>query len=249
MKRSCPAPLVFFGGKMNYLKTLAATFAVTLTASAAHAATVNLAGPSNSNLGQSVSCSALSGGCSDFTVTANSAGLLNGKAFVSQSGIGLGVNAPSEDIGFFGGVIEVPDLQPFQLDGFPEPSKESLTFEFDHMVSITSIVLANLNTGFDSDDEFDLFVDGGLYIDNGTTSTISGPIALKSFTIAAVGGDASNDTNGGFSFFTGITLPKFDDFAVKSISYEKISAVPLPASSLLLLAGLGGLAALRRRKS
>ena len=223
---------------MQFLKSLAAGAALLCAAGAAQATTVSFGGSFSNDLGSTVDCSVFSAGCGDFSVAASSSGLLNDSAVVSRRGNGIGVNAPGGILGF-----PIPDLQPGQLDGFPEPSQESLTFSFDAQVSLTSIVLAKLNTGGDSDDEFDLFVDGGLFINNGTSSTVTGPIVLSQFTISAIGGDAANDTNGFFGFGA-----KFDDFRVKSISYENISAVPLPASSLLLLAGLGGLAALRRRK-
>lgn len=47
------------------------------------------------------------------------------------------------------------------------------------------------------------------------------------------------------SYFNGNTS-SFDGFDVDSVS---ISAVPLPATGLMLLAGLGGFAAMRRKKS
>lgn len=40
-----------------------------------------------------------------------------------------------------------------------------------------------------------------------------------------------------------------DDFKLKSIEFEVISAVPLPAGAVLLLTGLGGIGLMRRRKT
>ncbi|MEM9852462.1 MAG: VPLPA-CTERM sorting domain-containing protein [Pseudomonadota bacterium] len=222
---------------MQFLKSLAAGAALLCAAGAAQASTVSFGGGFSNDLGTTVDCAVFSAGCSDFTITAGSRGLLNDSAVVSRRGNGIGVNAPGEVLGF-----PVPDLQPGQLDGFPEPSAEALTFTFNSQVTVTQLILSALNTGGDTDDEYDLFVDGGLFINNGTQRVLNGAVNLTQFTIAAIGGDAGNDDNGFFGFGA-----QFDDFRVKSISYE-VSAVPLPASSLLLLAGLGGLAALRRHK-
>ncbi|MEL7104675.1 MAG: VPLPA-CTERM sorting domain-containing protein [Pseudomonadota bacterium] len=224
---------------MHILKSLAFASAMVITAGIAQATTVSFGGAASNDLGTSVDCSVFSAGCSDFTVTASSRGLLNDSAAVSRRGNGIGVNAPGGILGF-----PIPDLQPGELDGFPSPSAEALTFTFDSQVTVTQLILARLNSGSDTDDEYDLFVDGGVFIDNGTQRVLNGAVTLTQFTIAAIGGDASNDQNG----FFGIGA-QFDDFRVKSITYEGVSAIPLPASSLLLLAGLAGLAALRRRKT
>lgn len=159
----------------------------------------------------------------DFTVSATATGIANScGATVTQSSAGLGVNG-------------CPDTQKYDIDGFPLGSAEKLTFTFDSMVTLTGITLG----GIGDYDEYDYYIDGS-YAGTASNASWSGSLSLDSFGIAAVGDLLEGD---GFFFLIG----PYDAFTVKSISYE-VQAVPLPAGGLLLLGGLGSLAALRRRK-
>ncbi|NRB36777.1 MAG: VPLPA-CTERM sorting domain-containing protein, partial [Rhodobacteraceae bacterium] len=52
-----------------------------------------------------------------------------------------------------------------------------------------------------------------------------------------------------FVAFTGeYDAVKFDSGSSNAFEFSNVSTVPLPASAFLLMAGLGGLAAMRRRK-
>jgi hypothetical protein len=76
--------------------------------------------------------------------------------------------------------------------------------------------------------------------------TVTNP-SVKTFTFG-VGKDFAALTGSIFGF--GADSSK-DDFKLQSISYTvipKVDPVPLPAAGLMLIAGLGGLAAMKRRK-
>ncbi|MEM8580040.1 MAG: VPLPA-CTERM sorting domain-containing protein [Pseudomonadota bacterium] len=115
---------------------------------------------------------------------------------------------------------------------------ESLTFNFATTVIFDSVSFTALGAFGGAFDDWDISVNGATvasaskdnpYIFNGETG--------ESLTISAIytGADFAN---GGEFFF-------FDNFRVKSID---ATVVPLPAAGWLLLAGVGGLAALKRRK-
>jgi hypothetical protein len=52
-----------------------------------------------------------------------------------------------------------------------------------------------------------------------------------------------------YSYFLPEETTSFDGFDVDAVSVSNVSPIPLPAAGFLLLAGLGGLAAVRRKKS
>ncbi|WP_211097110.1 VPLPA-CTERM sorting domain-containing protein [Aliishimia ponticola] len=104
-----------------------------------------------------------------------------------------------------------------------------LTFDFGQMVDFGSVVFGNV----DDDDDFDLFIDGVFVAPGEFGIAGNNPFDLTglSGTKISFGADAL-----------------FDDFNVQSIS-ATVSAVPLPAGAVLMLTGIAGFAATRRRKS
>lgn len=104
-----------------------------------------------------------------------------------------------------------------------------LTFTFDRVVDFGQILFS----GVDANDDFDVFVDGALVLADVNIAQAN-PFDLSSL-LPATGSSISFGADG-----------RFDNFRIAAIS---VSAVPLPASALLLLAGVGGLGAMRRRKN
>lgn len=111
-----------------------------------------------------------------------------------------------------------------QVDGFF--GNDLITFTFDSVVDFGSIFF----TDVDGNDDFDLFVDGALVSEDVNIASSNPFFGTLSGTSFSFGADGS-----------------FDNFRVGGISVN-IAAVPLPATGLLLLAGLGGLGFARRRK-
>ena len=97
-----------------------------------------------------------------------------------------------------------------------------ITIVFSGEVIFEEVMFSN----FGSRDSFDFFIDGVLVAPEERTGPNPFPIGLTGTSIS-FGADAWNDS-----------------YRLASIS---VSAVPLPATAALLLAGLGGLAAARRR--
>lgn len=158
------------------------------------------------------------------------------------AGHGLGVKTNPDCVGGCDGVDH-------QVDA--EGSDDIAYFLFSEAVRIVSITFNYVNTG----DKFDLVVDG--------VQTLTGSTVLSSVAVAATGtqfGIGAAD-----SYVISQTCKRksgrrvctdnyFDPaFKITSITVEKLPppppppVVPVPAGGLLLLSGLAGLAALRRR--
>jgi hypothetical protein len=119
---------------------------------------------------------------------------------------------------------------------------EAFLFDFGREVTLSEIVFgwfkkAEKNANFSKGGKFRLFVDG---IDMGRYKA-NKPLASDLTGTVFMVGAASFKQNG----------TKFDSYlklASMTVSYDNVATVPLPAGGLLLLAGLGGLGALRRRR-
>lgn len=107
-----------------------------------------------------------------------------------------------------------------------------MTFTFD-----TAVIFESVMFGFvDEEDDWTIKINGITVADESDENPFSfapGTVGTT-LTVSALFTGRPQD---------GIFLGP-DDFNVKSIS---VAAVPLPASAVLLLAGLGGLGALRRK--
>ncbi|MFX0547397.1 VPLPA-CTERM sorting domain-containing protein [Roseovarius sp. S1116L3] len=104
---------------------------------------------------------------------------------------------------------------------------ERLTFSFDQNVKMMSIMF----TAYDDNDPYDIYVDSGAGLTLITGDSNANPYLFSPFLTGdtlriAVDGNASA-------------------FRVSSMT---VAAVPLPAAGWLMIAGLGGLGALRRRR-
>lgn len=147
-------------------------------------------------------------------------------AAVTQEADGLGVR----------GALDGGPLGDSDIDSLP--GDEYLIFTFDTLVELETVVFGDFNQPGDDNDEYELFIlVNGIYtqiVFEGTDNPLNfGPgVVTDSFVVGAVNSDLVTDFR--------------DGFRVASVS---LSAIPLPASGLLLLAGFGGLAALRRRKA
>ena len=121
------------------------------------------------------------------------------------------------------------------IDGFG--SNDILVFSFDRVVTLTQAIFEN----FDRGDEFVFY---------------RGPDANPNAVNADIFSLPVPDTDGDEGFrnfaFTGTTfgigaLDGDDDFRLSKLTLH-VTPVPLPAAGWMLLAGLGGLAAMRRRQ-
>lgn len=178
----------------------------------------------------------------DFRGSANPSGpvlscdfdpLLNTDCEVTFNEHGLGVDGfgPDTDFG------TIPDLQPDQIDSFPF-SSETLIIEFFPTARWNSITFGK----WGRKDDVTLVVDSGAELtfgpnisgDDDYEYTVDlGGIISKSLKVVALWEPCSCDGLGN------------DKFTVAELDVE---VIPLPAAGWLLLAGIGGLAAFRRRK-
>jgi|GEM_PF-2875479 len=161
-----------------------------------------------------------------FSLSCDAGGLSNVGCTVSHSEHGYGVNG----YGYIFG-----DTQPDQIDGFP--GYEVLTVTFDHAVTLVDFTLGRFNESYrvcfircrtvhESDDSFDGSINGEGWYEGLSGNPFSVGEVVTSFSLRA----GPNST---------------DDFTLASMT---IAPVPLPAAAPMLLAALGGLAALRRRR-
>lgn len=104
---------------------------------------------------------------------------------------------------------------------------ERLTFSFDQDVKMMSLMF----TEYDDNDPYDIYVDSGAGFSLISSNSYSNPYTFSPY--------LTGDT-----LRIGVT----GDSSAFRVSSVTVSAVPLPAAGWLMIAGLGGLAAMRRRK-
>jgi hypothetical protein len=142
------------------------------------------------------------------------------------------------DQGMTRGLGVVADDDSRQIDG--SGGADVLVFSFDRTVTIDALSLDRV----DNKDHFAFgTVSGGIF-----DRIVDLQQATATVDMAATFGSVW-----GTSFGIG-AIEASDDFSIKSLSFTAlpnafaVAPVPLPASSLLLVAGLGGLTAMRRIK-
>lgn len=205
----------------NGLKTfaLAATLATAgLAGSGAAAATVNL-GTGGDATGDGSNTGSFSSGGVTGTISA-------GCGFYGSDtdcDLSSAADTPTIQITANGmGVQSDHDLLNNQIDS--ANNGEYLTFTFDTTVSLLSVDFAGFNPSVDN---YDIYINGALYVNSGTADPLTGPInGVTSLTIVA-GGDCGCDA-----------------FKVKSF----VAAVPLPAGGLMLAGALGAVGLVKRRR-
>ena len=143
----------------------------------------------------------------------------------------LNYNASVTQSGFGLGVNGTPDLQPGQIDSILVGS-EVLTITFSWAVKLMDISLGLLNSW----DDFEIATNNSGYSQRGPGLT--NPIAINENNVTWFSIRASGNNE-----FLHIGNDAF------TLASANVAAVPVPAAGFLLIGALGGLAALRRRKT
>ena len=223
---------------MSVLSKISATVsALILSAGFASAATINF---NTVNNGFTAAPLTFSNGADSVTVTASrvstSGALQGGRAhlasFAGTSG-GLGICSEPFCNTVTGDEIK-GILDQHTIDGKNKGELAILDFG--------SVFVKLLSVTFSYADRNDQFA----LLDFATNSFTSGLLTGSSFISTYVFADGASGSKFGFG-----AIDKKSEFKLQSISYDVIppvSAVPLPAGGLLLISGMAGLAALRRRR-
>lgn len=164
------------------------------------------------------------GAGSGVSLSCAATGIFNyGGCSVTHNAAGLGVNGR-------------PDTQPGQIDGSPIFSAERLTLSFAQDMVWNTITMGL----WDRNDDVRFERDGGVnlfsYAGNNPVVNLGGVVS-RSLTVIAYG-DIRNDC----AYLFCLGLKGDDSFTVASLD---VAPVPLPAAGWMLLAGIGGIAALR----
>lgn len=228
--------------KQKKLAALAAAGALALAAGAANAATFTVDLQGSSFPQPSVVINDAGGSGLDLTITAsdynNSNGTPTGGPFsVGQYNQGIGVCS--------GSVTNSGDGcsgDEHYLDGLG--GDEMAFFDWSDEVTLTAITfwIPNLVNGPNEDPEFDFALYSGedaplwfSQVDIGTNGS-----GVRTYTL---GTPRTGD-------FFGIGASGYDDdyFKIKKLTFDYVAPIPLPAAGWMLLAGIGGIAAMKRRK-
>lgn len=235
--------------------TFVAGVMLVFSAGVASAASVTFGLGCGSNVnGVAVSCDAAPGGynkADEFNALANSfslnvggVGLTVSGAYLDSASAGIGgssggtiSSAPSggdAKVGrYYGGVgVNNSKYDQHTIDG--NGRRDYVRLDFSHEVSISNLMFRYYTGGSRFTLLEDTNNDGVLSVgDKYVYDYVSGSVDVSpSFT----------DT----SFF--VYSWTDSSFKLKSVTAHKVSAVPLPAGGWLMLAGLGGLAAMRKRQ-
>ena len=225
---------------LTTIRTFGAVSALALTAGVANAGSINFAVNSGSwqTGAQTYGAAGVYGGIvdGDGNITATDAYL---RSWAGSSG-GLGICSAANTSLCTYGSNESGGRDEHTIDG-GGPNEIALLDFGSLNVEITSVTFAY----WDSNDDFD-------YASYSSATVGQTPLVWKEdVDISGSGVRTYNFASGtlvGSVFGFGSDYSG-DEFKLRGITYAEISAVPLPASSLLLLGAIGGLAAVRRKKA